>query len=228
MALARSLLKSSPALVATGLMLTACAGSSGETGGLALPPLGKVGIPSVDLSKVELPKVELPKVELPKVELPEAAGPVVGTPTEVYTRIAAAAMSCWFGAEGPLKARYIYNAEAESPARGGRAEIVIHERNAPAPGLDVRGPRALKVDIQPEGDTAKVTFENYKFPIETGQAYHRDVDRWASGNTNCQPAGAIAAAPAAATAAIAAQPAQQSATSRSKSKKPVQRAAPAK
>ncbi len=167
------------------LVSSGCAGPGGETGGLGLP----------DLSKVALPTVELPKVELPKVELPQASRPVVGSPTEVYTRVAQGALSCWFGASGPLKSSYIYNAEAESPSRGGKAEIVVHERKPPAPGLDIRGPRALKVDIQPEGETAKVSFENYKFSTEIGQSFHSDVDRWASGETGCGPPGAAVAGP---------------------------------
>ena len=34
-------------------------------------------------------------------------GVVVGTPTEVYTRIARGVLTCWFGAAGPLKKAYI-------------------------------------------------------------------------------------------------------------------------
>ncbi|MEQ1714138.1 MAG: hypothetical protein ABL908_22445, partial [Hyphomicrobium sp.] len=66
--------------VAAAFALGACAGGALDTGSLALP--------SVTLPKLDLPKVDISKIELPKVELPEAALPVVGTPTEVYTRVA--------------------------------------------------------------------------------------------------------------------------------------------
>ncbi len=56
--------------------------------------------------------------------LPELTGtiteaPIVGSPTEVYERIARGVLSCWFGTNGPLKANYVYHAEAE-PAGEGR------------------------------------------------------------------------------------------------------------
>lgn len=148
-------------VLAGGPFLAACGGGL-ETGGLSLPA-----------------------VQIPKVELPESVPPVVGTPTEVYTRVARGALNCWFGASGPLKSRYIYNAEAESPARGGKAEITIHERDPAAP--DPRGPRAVKILVEPDGETAKVIYENQKLPADMAEAMRRDVDRWASGKLGCQP-----------------------------------------
>lgn len=176
--------------------ITGCAGVGGETSGLTIPP---VSLPKLDLPNVELPKVDLTKVELPKVELPEAVPPVTGHPTDVYTRIARGALTCWFGASGPLKARYIYNADAESPARGGRATIVVHERDAAA--KDPRGPRAFKIDIEPEGETAKVGFDNFTLPPETARSVKSDIDRWAADRMGCQPA-----APVQSTATVVAKP----------------------
>src|SRR5262245_46643841 len=54
---------------------------------------------------------------------------VAGTPTGVFTQVAQGALGCWFGANGSLKASHIYRAGAEPPAKGGDAEIVIHERD---------------------------------------------------------------------------------------------------
>lgn len=163
--------------VAAAFALGACAGGALDTGSLALP--------SVTLPKLELPKVDISKIELPKVELPEAALPVVGTPTEVYTRVARGAVNCWFGASGPLKGRYIYHASAESPARGGRAEISVHERDETS--KDPRGGRALKIFIAAEGEATKVSYENNRIPADLSDAMRRDVDRWAADKMGCQP-----------------------------------------
>ena len=61
--------------------------------------------------------------------LPEAEPGVVGTPTELYTRIARGALNCWFGATGPLKGRYIYHADAKPASQGGGSVIAARERN---------------------------------------------------------------------------------------------------
>lgn len=167
-------------VVLAALAGSACSGGLGETGGLSLPNIAAVQVP-----KVELPKVDLSKVELPKVDLPETIPPVVGAPTDVYSRIAAGAMSCWFGPAGPLKAGYIYHADADSPSRGGKAEIVVHERDRI--GKDPRGARALRVDIAPEGDSARVLVENLRLPPDLGNSLKHDVDRWAGGAAGCAP-----------------------------------------
>lgn len=163
--------------VAAAFALGACAGGALDTGSLALP--------SVTLPKLDLPKVDISKIELPKVELPEAALPVIGSPTEVYTRVARGAVNCWFGASGPLKGRYIYHASAESPARGGRAEISVHERDETS--KDPRGGRALKIFIASEGEATKVSYENNRIPADLSDAMRRDVDRWAADKMGCQP-----------------------------------------
>lgn len=163
--------------VAVALGVAACVGGGLDTGSLT--------IPSVAMPKVDLPKVDVTNISLPKVELPEAAHPVVGTPTEVYTRVAQGAVTCWFGAHGPLKGRYIYFASAESPSRGGRAEIAVHERDDVA--KDPRGGRALKIFITAEGAQTVVSYENQRISTELSEAMRRDVDRWAGGKSGCEP-----------------------------------------
>ena len=80
-ALRNTLSKSAPVIAA--ILVSACAGS-------LTPP--QLALPS--LPKVEVPEVKLPEVKMPKFELPKGIGPVVGTPTEVYTRVARGAMLC--------------------------------------------------------------------------------------------------------------------------------------
>ena len=108
---------------------------------------------------------------------------VVGSPTEVYSRIARGAMTCWFGARGPLKASYIYHAEAQPAAQGGKAEIVIHERDRLSE--DPRGLRAFRVQITPNGDTARVAVENLKLEAPLASSMEKDVLRWAGGAIGC-------------------------------------------
>jgi hypothetical protein len=162
-------------LPAAASLLAACSGANLETGGLKLPA---VAVP-------DLPKVDLTKVELPKVELPKAVPPVKGAPTEVYTRIAAGTLTCWFGAGGALKAGYIYHADAESPARGGRAEIVVHERDTTPGTKEPRGSRAFTVEISPDGETSKVVVENVRLPPPIAGPLQSDIERWAGGETGC-------------------------------------------
>jgi hypothetical protein len=109
--------------------------------------------------------------------------PIVGQPTEVYERIARGALACWFGASGPLKANYLYHAEADPPGRGGKAEIVIHERNRGAD--NPKGERAYRIAIAPENEATALTFENVKMPEATAAAMEKDARRWGTGEIGC-------------------------------------------
>ena len=120
---------------------------------------------------------------IPIPALPEADPEPTGSPTEIYTRIARGATVCWFGAHGALKRSHIFHAEAEPPAKGGRSEIIIHEKDSVTP--NPRGNRAFRVLVTPSGDTATVEAENSRFPLETGQRMRSDVRRWARGDLRC-------------------------------------------
>ena len=110
--------------------------------------------------------------------------PVVGAPTEVYERVGRGAMACWFGTSGPLKANYIYHAEAQSAAQGGNAEIVIHERDRTV--IDnPKGPQAFKIGIAKDGEATSVAVENIKLPEPMGKSMEADVRRWAAGSIGC-------------------------------------------
>jgi hypothetical protein len=132
--------------------------------------------------------------------------PAAPSATELYARIARGANSCWFGSGG-LKKNYIYNAEADAPSRGGKADIFVHVRDPAQP--NPRGAKAFHVAIEPAGDTANVKTENLKMPEPIAAAMTADVQRWTKGDQGCastSTASGWGPAPAAATQPAAAQP----------------------
>ena len=116
-----------------GIGLSGCAGSALDT--------SMLGPTTAALKLPEAPA-------LPKLELPKPADPVLGTPTEVYERVGRGAVTCWFGANGPLKGTHVYEATADSPHKGGQAEISIREKEVAAPAPPVQ-PAATTGKQQP-------------------------------------------------------------------------------
>lgn len=139
-----------------------------------------------------------------------------GSATEVYTRIASGANTCWFGAAGPLKKDYIYHAEADAPSRGGKAEIVVHVRDPSQ--SNPRGPKAFRVDIAQKGDAAEVKTENLKMAANVAAAMASDVDRWSKGDQGCQGASTVAGWGTVAPAAPAEQPLAETSGKKTKAK----------
>lgn len=151
------------ATAAAGL-LAACAG------GPALP-----GLPSAaDFSTGGLPQMATFAI---------GADRVVGTPTEVYTRVARGALTCWFGAAGGLKKSYIYHANAEPPSKGGSSEIIIYARDNAA--ADPRSQKAYEVEIATVDGHTKVDVQNVKMPEPLAQHMGADVARWAANEEGC-------------------------------------------
>jgi hypothetical protein len=85
-------------------------------------------------------------------------------------------LGCWFGSAGPLKADYVYHAEADPPGKGGKAEISIHERNRLSD--NPKGLRAYRIGIALEGDSTALTFENVKMPEAMAKSMEADARRW--------------------------------------------------
>lgn len=109
---------------------------------------------------------------------------VVGTPTEVYTRIARGAVTCWFGATGPLKGRHIYHADAQPQSKGGAAEITIFQKDSSHP--DPRALKAYWIGIVPTGEVPRVEVQNFKIEEPLASRMQADVNRWASStNEGC-------------------------------------------
>lgn len=175
-----------------GLGMAGCGGSAG----LLKPPAGLVSgtlenrpaaaapAPAGQPAQFALPTLpQLPALPaLPALPSPDSDP--LGSPTEIYTRVARGATVCWFGPHGPLRGTHIFNAEADPPSKGGRAEIVIHERDASMP--NPRGNRAFRVQILPVGERSQLEVENIRFPLETGQSMTADVRRWARNDLSCQ------------------------------------------
>lgn len=149
------------------ILLTGCAGGGGTTNALKLPSL-----PSFDPNAVDAP--------------PPVDGPV-GSPTEVYARVARGALGCWFGPAGGMKKDFVYYADADAPSRGGNAVIVLHKRDPSQP--NPRGAKAYRVKITsaPEGK-ALVATENLKMQPEIAADLDADVNRWAHGEQGCRTA----------------------------------------
>jgi len=168
--------------IAVSALLAGCAATGDGAQPLSLPSLPSVG--SLQPSVVEGPSA------------PVTINQPLGSATELYSRLARGAMSCWFAPGGPLKKDYIYHATADAPSRGGKAQIVIHSRDPALP--NPRGAKAFLIDIEPKGESAaSITAENLKMPAAFATAMTDDIARWSKGDQGCAAAStAVGWAPA--------------------------------
>lgn len=127
----------------------------------------------------------LPQLDVSSIT-PIAQPKVVGGPTEVYARLARAALACWFAPNGPLKADYTYSADAEPASRGGKAQIAVHVKDPEVPNRP-SGAKVFVVRIEPEGETAHVSTENRKLQEPVAEQLTKDVARWSQGDIECTP-----------------------------------------
>jgi len=114
----------------------------------------------------------------------EAATTIVGDPTSLYTLVARGIHACWFGAGGPLSNTHVFRAEADSPTKGGQAEIIIHERDVSL--TDQRGPQAVRISFENTAGVVRVATKVLKVPPGYGEPITRDVETWAKGGAGCQ------------------------------------------
>jgi hypothetical protein len=147
---------------------------------LALPPSGEGGAQTAAGTGTGTETGSLSVRPAPH----ETSALVDGTPTGIFAEVARGALGCWFAANGPLKATHVYRAEAEPPAKGGNAEIVIHERDASV--RDLRGPRAYRIVFAAELSSVRVTMIALKFEPKLAQAMAKDIESWAKGGEGCQ------------------------------------------
>jgi hypothetical protein len=156
--------------------------------------LGGCGGPNVNLQELlALPAPAETGAEVARTETgslatrsePQETSVLVdGTPTGVFSEVARGALACWFAADGPLKATHLYRAEAQPPAKGGDAEIVIFERDTAM--RDVRGPRAYRIAFAAELSSVRVTMIALKFEPKLAQAMAKDIQSWAKGGEGCR------------------------------------------
>jgi hypothetical protein len=100
-------------------------------------------------------------------------------PVDAYVLLGGRIKTCWFNAENPLLPNHVYRADV-SPS-GRMVQIVIHERLA----LGRPGDATYAVDFKEvEGYTVIRTF-NRKMPPMLAAKMQYDIDRWKSGETNC-------------------------------------------
>ena len=157
-----------PFLVASMLALSACAGET-------------------DPAQLATGALEaLPKAAF---EMPEGLGAPKGSATDIYSRVARGALTCWLGANGPLRKTHMFHASADPPAKGGKSKIVIFELRKG--GKQKRGARAFVVSIVPDGATANVGTENVRMPPKIGAKMRRDVYRWSAAQLGCLKGGVV-------------------------------------
>jgi|GEM_PF-5938212 len=113
---------------------------------------------------------------------PQSTALDVGT-LEAYTRIARAAMSCWFGPQGRLGGRYLFHAEAEPPSRGGGVEIVIHERAVDQP--KPWGYKAFRITLTGGSGYTAIGMENLRMPAPLAAEMQAQALAWARGSSIC-------------------------------------------
>jgi hypothetical protein len=114
----------------------------------------------------------------------EVVSIVPGTPTEVYALVARGAHRCWFGADGLLKPTHVFHAEADSPANGGTAEMVLHERDETL--RDKRGVRAFRVSFSSVPAGVRLAIAVPRMEQQLAQIMAKDVAAWAKGGTDCE------------------------------------------
>jgi hypothetical protein len=137
-------------------------------------------LPVLPSASAPVPKEEATQ---PRTAPPETAIMVPGTPTEIYTQVARGALRCWFAADGPLKATHVYHAEAQPPANGGSAEIVVHEREEEQ--RDKRGPRAFRILFSAEQAAVRVVISTPRMEKQLADVMTRDVEGWTKGGSDC-------------------------------------------
>lgn len=169
------------------LLLQGCSSSivPGETGVATTATAPPIVPPAQTSQQPAAPAEESGAVASLKAILPKGEQ-IVGTPTELYTRIARGALTCWFGASGPLKSGYMYHAEAAPPSKGGRSEIIVRIKDKDA--ADPRSLRAYRVSITPGETGSMLETENVKIPEPLATSLGADVRRWAADEEGCSAA----------------------------------------
>jgi hypothetical protein len=152
---------------------------------LLLLPVPMAGCTSSSLPTLPAPQpgTQTEKADIAHTPI-EVVSIVPGSPTEVYVLVARGAFRCWFGADGPLKPTHVFHADADSPAKGGGAEIVLHERDETI--RDKKGTRAVRIGISSAPGGVRVVVALPKMEQQLGPMMAKEVEAWARGGTDCE------------------------------------------
>jgi hypothetical protein len=207
------------------MLLSGCANGGVQAPSLSLPSPPSVG--SISDQPASQPMSNQVSTQ-PAGVLIDQTGGIGGSATDIYSRLASGAMKCWFAVGGPLKKDYVYHASAAPASRGGKADIVIHQRDTTQP--NPRGLKSYIVNIQPTGESsATVRVENLKMTDAFASAMTNDVARWTKGEDGCSQAPGVAGwTPSVPEPTASATPAAKTKTNRSKKAKGTHKAAQAK
>jgi len=122
-------------------------------------------------------------IKAPTLGAPNDLTRAEGSPTEVYTRIAHGAVRCWLAPGGALAGTHIFHADAESPAKGGSAEIVIHEREVAAPRP--WGRKVFRIALAAADTKTSLAVENLALPDPLVAQMKADIHAWSAGQPSC-------------------------------------------
>jgi hypothetical protein len=157
-------------------------------GSISIIPVLLLATAACTSSLPTLPPSSQPAPQADNAEISQVPAEVVsivpGTPTDVYALVARGALRCWFGADGPLKPTHVFHAEAESPAKGGAAEMVLHERDETM--RDKRGARAFRVSLAGVPAGVRVAIAMPRMEQQLAQLMAKDVTAWTKGGTDCE------------------------------------------
>ena len=114
---------------------------------------------------------------------------VEAKPVDVYVRVARLGKTCWFTPPAPLSQGFLFTADMSPETKGGAGSIVIYQRDAAlaakAPAAGERGLRAFEVSLTPFGEGTSIGVENARIPEPFAAKMHKDIERWAAGETSC-------------------------------------------
>ncbi|MBV1696573.1 MAG: hypothetical protein KGP27_19100 [Hyphomicrobiales bacterium] len=110
---------------------------------------------------------------------------VNGTPVTVYERLGRGALTCWFGAKGPLTRTHQFSAEVGPTAAAAGAEITLFEKDLAAG--NPRSTPAYRIRLAPEGpEHTRVDLQNLKLPSDLADAMRKDVVAWSMDKESCE------------------------------------------
>ena len=137
----------------------------------------------VRLIIITLPLAACSDAELLSVAATVGANNAVGETSEVYTRLARQAQSCWFKPGGLIKKSHMFYAEAAPNASGGKAEISIRRRRKNGEP----GEKAFIINLIPSGDNTLYSMRNITLDKNISARMIRDIKRWVNLELGCVP-----------------------------------------